>query len=258
MATRALAAPAGCPHTRRLGAVDRRQAVSPIPPAPVHGSTEEAMSLQQNLIRAERAVKYVESILRDKACNRPEDLVHQLKRLAGPDRFKRTMATGKVQTLEDLQAHPSLAYYMHKWKADRNGQQFTDMRTFADAIRKTPVGNCMEHAVLAAVYLKFELKVAENVFVVRTDENGSEGYLDHVFVLIDAEYLDDDETENYDTPLDQPPDFGPHAVVCDPWYHEWYSVQQDWCRKMGATLRLTTQRKNQPLPAEADMRYWPA
>jgi hypothetical protein len=35
------------------------------------------------------------------------------------------------------------------------------------------------------------------------------------------------------------------AVVCDPWYHEWFSVQQEWGRKMWHIFKSTT--RNPPV-----------
>ena len=44
--------------------------------------------------------------------------------------------------------------------------------------------------------------------------------------------------------LDTPPQWGAHAVVCDPWYHEWFAVSgpqtlSQWTAKMSRILAET-------------------
>jgi hypothetical protein len=109
---------------------------------------------------------------------------------------------------------------------DNSGRKFS-----APDIWKASIGNCFEHAVLACHYLK---QSGIPSYIAETDDN-----TDHAFVLIDSPGGLDGRTVHV-TRNAPGPIAGPFTVVCDPWYHEWFPVQQDWGRKMWRIFEATT------------------
>ncbi|MCF1457231.1 MAG: hypothetical protein LPH21_06590, partial [Shewanella sp.] len=93
------------------------------------------------------------------------------------------------------------------------------------------IGNCTEQACVGFRYLCncTQCKVFTVVSV----------GLDHRFLVLGA---GKDEVEgNYR--LNQAPDWPANAVICDPWYNEWFIVKKDWCLKMRLILETTEQEQ---------------
>jgi hypothetical protein len=109
-------------------------------------------------------------------------------------------------------------------------------------VEKSGLGNCGEQARVAFKYLI--TKGAGGLAIVdwgkiEGKENGASG--NHTFVVIGM---------NVATPqvslasLGTPPQWGPDAVVCDPWYQEWFAVcdpqnAHQWTAKMSRILSET-------------------
>jgi hypothetical protein len=210
------------------------------------------MSLQRNLLFAEEAIAYVDSILYGKASNRPEDIAHILQRNLGKEQYQKTLDkapkdfyTGKSAKLDVMFDKFSDKYHEKVIEKGRTGDP--------EKIKQRGVGNCFEHAVLVGDYLK-KKGIEVNVYILETlDEPDPHEYLDHVWNVLEIAPELPNGVRNI--ALDEPPGFGPHAVVCDAWFHEWFSVQNDWERKMRSILRLTSHEKDLPLPAKVNLKF---
>ena len=123
-------------------------------------------------------------------------------------------------------------------RANRRRQ---NQRLNAAAIIAGNVGNCFEHSVLACHYLKNQWNIAS--YMAETEDWN----IDHCFVLIGAPNGLDGQTINV---TQQAPGAiaGAFTVVCDPWYHEWFAVQQDWGRKMWHIFSATKEDKGKATP----------
>lgn len=214
-----------------------------LPPAPLGLQLRYRSGAQANLIAAERAVKFANDKLQGRAANRPEDLIHTLQRTLRAEFGNSADATDR---LTEEMSNP----YGVKLRTDLIYQQRTSAIGTARARRYTQgrhlsapdiwkdnIGNCFEHAVLACHYLK---QSGIPSYIAETDDN-----TDHVFVLIGSPPGLDGQTVNVTSGAPGVIS-APFAVVCDPWYHEWFSVQQDWGRKMWQIFERTT--KNPPHP----------
>jgi hypothetical protein len=212
-----------------------------------------AGNVQQNLMWAEEAVDYVGKHLRGRACNRPEDILHTMCQAWGT-----STVVDLMRDRPDVYNRAFGEWTMHVWQQIQACRRtYGRMLPDANVIIQNRLGNCHEHAVLACDYLA-KKGIPSSIYFVTTDDPE---YLDHVWVMLG---LPDDfvpplpgvfgNTER--VPLDETPAvFGPSAVVCDPWYHEWFSTQRDWARKMRSILRVTTHQKADPLPDEASFTF---
>src|SRR3954454_19054427 len=102
-----------------------------------------------NLVYAEEAVKYAESILRGRASNRPEDIVHSLQSGLKNNLFTQFINklpkdryTGKSAKLDAFLERSADSY--HKSVIDAGRRQGMS----AEAIKQRAVGNCHENAIL--------------------------------------------------------------------------------------------------------------
>jgi hypothetical protein len=106
--------------------------------------------------------------------------------------------------------------------------------------------------VLACHYLK---QSGIPSYIAETDDN-----TDHAFVLIDSPGGLDGRTV-YVTKNAPGAIAGAFTVACDPWYHEWFSVQQDWGRKMwrifGATTKIQPTANQVPLKLTSEAHIFP-
>jgi hypothetical protein len=174
------------------------------------------MNITYNLALAEMAVKAVGGIMTHGASNKPIDIVHS------------TMYRGGVLTDQSTGEQRTSVSRTH-------GTEFVSEAEFnrhqAARARQTGIGNCAEQATLAFEYLT--TRARDGVAVL-----GMGG--DHVCVLIG---VPDAGTypapSSHDEPLTSVPAWPASAVICDPWYHEWFSVHRDWSRKVRDILRMT-------------------
>jgi len=167
------------------------------------------MSLSYNLMIAEQAVDYVGSIVKQGAENKPIDIVHSQMR--GGD-----LVMGSVRNQRTrVGSHEEKAMYHDAAAIAKNTQK----------------GNCAEQATIAFEYLSTKVRQSSLCLVTL----GS----DHVCVMIGPP---DDYTagSNHEESLMDPPaNWASDAVVCDPWYHEWFGVNKDWTRGLYSILRVT-------------------
>jgi hypothetical protein len=205
---------------------------------------EERMTLLSNLIVAEQAAKYANDLLRGRSSNRPEDIAHTMLENLN-NRFANMDPEGRRERM----THELTAFnigmrtqeiHMQRWPAIRDAREARNNqgnRLSSAAIIADGICNCFEHAVLAAHYLN-----GRNVasYLVDTDDNTN-----HCFVVIGAPGGLGGQTINV-TQFAPGVLNGGFTVVCDPWYHEWIGVQQEWGRKMWHIFGQTT--KNPPMP----------
>jgi hypothetical protein len=193
-------------------------------------------------------VKFAEKYLRGRASNKPEDIVHTLQQNL------RGMYAGKPgaeeRILIDLENKENVALKGAEIHGDRLGailearraRETAGQRYDTAAIIGAGIGNCFEHAVLACRYLN---GIGIPSYIAETDDETN-----HVFVLLGLPSGLGGQTLSlaaHRTP--GPPVGGAFSVVCDPWYHEWFGVQQDWSVKMHRILLTTNKRAGGQLPS---------
>ena len=196
------------------------------------------MSLTRNLIFAEMAVKHVERFLRGRASNKPEDIVHTVQQNLrarfgnDKDRMSDELSNGFALGMKMEEIYQNRVSLIND---ERDARRSAGNRLNAAAIIASGVGNCFEHAVLACHFLKGK---GVPCYMVDTDED-----TDHVFVVIGvATGLNGQTFQAPPNAAPPPPLSTGNSVVCDPWYHEWFGIQQSWPTKMNRILSTTNKR----------------
>ncbi len=112
----------------------------------------------------------------------------------------------------------------------------------AGLIQKTKLGNCGEQSAVAFKYLI--TRGAPGLAIV--DWRGG----NHTFVVIG---MDPGVPDISKATLMIPPTWGKAAVVCDPWYHEWFSVESldDWQSKMKRIVADTSSAPRHKIERDA-------
>lgn len=224
-------------------------------------------NLTQNLILAQCAVKHVEMIMSrgPGPFNRDESVVHRLMAedkwpmaKEGPEpppasyfeAARRKMfdsqwvADQKSVPLQRQKALQEKKQDIEKKRDEQKDKLFKVMThpdpvmhllMMACEIEKTGLGNCGEQSMVAFKYLV--TKSAPGLALMHI--NGG----NHEFVVLGMDVTVPAVTKGS---LTFPPDWGHNAVVCDPWYHEWFAVGSlDWQPKMkrilGETLGIAPQ-----------------
>ena len=207
------------------------------------------MSLLRNLNYAEQAVKYVEQHLRGKASNKPEDIVHTLQqnlRGQGYD-HGRILDTLNAPAEAGERMDAILQTRRAAINDARTDRRWADTRLSHSAIITDGIGNCFEHSVLACHYLNTK-HIAS--YIAETDDDTN-----HVFVVIGAaDDLDEETIIVQPAVTPGPPSATATTVVCDPWYHEWFGIQQHWTLKMRRIL-MTTNRRAAGLRANVPLTF---
>jgi hypothetical protein len=215
------------------------------------------MSLNRNLMLAESAAKYAHDALRGRASNRPEDIVHTLHeelRTFARDSFT-DADVQKDYVLSALNGTTigtrGNTIYQHRWTAieeARTARTNAGRRLESAAILQDGIGNCFEHAVLACHHLNGK---GVTSYMVDTDDDTN-----HCFVVLGLAGNLDGTTANA-APNAAPgqPFNAAFAVVCDPWYHEWFAIGTHWSTKMHRILRTTNKRSSGQLPAQVSFTF---
>lgn len=173
------------------------------------------MAWSLSLMWAERGVCYVDSKM-IKSSNIPLDVLHM------------AMKCG-TENLDQLKGRMDVA--IKDQRARCAGTVW--VKKLGDAAEATHVGNCMERAASAFNYLSAVGRETGMGYFYMTG-----GGVDHAFVVLGLSARPPDTiTFAFGT---GEPDWGPGAVVCDPWYHEWFVVSEDWGRKGRSILRSTS------------------
>ncbi|MCF1457232.1 MAG: hypothetical protein LPH21_06595 [Shewanella sp.] len=193
----------------------------------------------QHLIIAERVCNYVGQKMTKGADNKPIDMAHSRMR------HESQMRDFKVY-YDNLPSFLQPTVWRWRPKPDLNESMVSKQRNKASRRSRDPfnwiiacallteqsgIGNCIEQACVGFKYLcnRTQCKVFTLVSV---------GF-DHWFLVLGA---GKDEVEgNYR--LNQAPNWPANAVICDPWYNEWFIVEKDWCLKMRLILETTERRQ---------------
>lgn len=173
------------------------------------------MAWRLKLMWAERGVCHVDSKM-IKSSNIPLDVLH-LAMKCGTQNL--VGVKGKmVDVINDQRARCKGAGWVRK---------------LGDAAEITHVGNCQERAASAFNYLS---AVGRETGMAYFFMEG--GGANHALVVLGlAGRPPDTTTFVFGT---GEPAWGPDAVVCDPWYHEWFVVSEDWGRKGRRILQSTS------------------
>lgn len=243
-------------------------------------------NLTQNLILAEYAVKYVETIMSKGpgAYNRPESVVHRLpaemrsppppRPLHGPDLPPQQGLFGTIgRFLGDsawVAAQKARTRDYQEWLAkrddalrgktaeirkeredqqaklritvDQGGDSARNAILCASLVERTGLGNCGEQSYVAFKYLVTKgapgLAIMDWDSMLNSPKGADKLTGNHTFVVIGMDATAPDLTHGS---LLAPPAWGENAVVCDPWYHEWFKVESvnDWQSRMKRILSET-------------------
>lgn len=183
------------------------------------------MAWSIHLMWAERAVKHVENKIPYGASNKPIDVYHTSQKGPSPDRPK---------VPQDMKASvKSLRSFLRQLiqKQNLQGDPVLKLNARAQLAAHLGVGNCNEQAAMAFDYLRTVGRETGLACIGFPDH-------DHVFVVLGLPQKPPDE-ETYKFGQGPPASWGNDAVVCDPWYHEWFHVSSDWKRK-GERILSTT------------------
>ena len=177
------------------------------------------------LMWAERAVKHVENKIPYGASNKPIDVYHTS--LKGPSADRPKVPQDMKQSVRDLRSFlPTLIK-----QQNLGGDPVAKLNARAQLAQHLGVGNCNEQAAVAFDYLRTTGRETGLACVGFPDH-------DHVFVVLGLHQRPPDE-DSYTYGQGPPASWGADAVVCDPWYHEWFAVSTDWKRK-GERILATT------------------
>ncbi|MCF1459009.1 MAG: hypothetical protein LPH21_16100 [Shewanella sp.] len=193
----------------------------------------------QHLIIAQRVCDYVGQKMTKGAANKPIDLAHSWMRFQSQKRdfkvyydnlpsYRKPMAW-RSRPKPDLSKE--LLVMQRRDKLTQSADPISCIKAEALVAEQSGMGNCTEQACVGFRYLCNCTKC--KVFTVV-----SVG-LDHVFLVLGAGQ--DDVNGEYR--LIQAPDWPENAVICDPWYNEWFIVKKDWSLKMRLILETTERRQ---------------
>lgn len=185
------------------------------------------MAWSIHLMWAERAVKYVENKIPYGASNKPIDVYHTSQKGPSPDRPK--VPKDMNESVKSIRRFlPTLV------QKEGLTDPVDKLRARAQLAAHLGVGNCNEQAAVAFDYLR-TVGRETGLACVGFPEH------DHVFVVLGLPQKPPDN-DKYTFGQGPPASWGDEAVVCDPWYHEWFHVNTDWKRK-GERILSTTAPK---------------
>lgn len=232
-------------------------------------------NLTQNLILAEYAVKYVAAIMSKGLgpFNRPESVVHRVLPKMPPvpkpsqgnedDNLANRLMVGLsefvvgspkqqwAKTLTDARLDKKREIEKARnWQNENDLQPVFKVKNLDEAekailvgsmVEMSGLGNCGEQSYVAFKYLV--TKGAPGLAIVdwgeRSNHVANQKTGNHMFVVIG---MDTDVPKVTRASLVFPPNWGENAVVCDPWYHDWFKVTsvKDWQSRMKRILGETT------------------
>ncbi|MCF1458620.1 MAG: hypothetical protein LPH21_14040 [Shewanella sp.] len=193
----------------------------------------------QHLIIAERVCDYVGQKMTKGAPNKPIDMVHSRMR------HESQMRDFKVY-YDNLPSFLQPTVWRWRPKPDLNESMVSKQRNKASRRSRDPfnwiiacallteqsgIGACTDQAAVGFRYLcnRTQCKVFTLVSV----------GLDHAFLVLGAGQHDVKGVYR----LNKAPDWPENAVICDPWYNEWFIVKKDWCLKMRSILEAAEQEE---------------
>lgn len=212
----------------------QRVASRPAPTSTAHGVlalttdgfTEAAMLINHLLRQAEMAVKYVENEVRYGAPNKAEH-IYRVEAAAKTSIWP--VDAPRDRSMMDARMNLPL---IRSLMGGPVATSVTRMRQLSNLTKTAGVGTCVGMAAVAFDYLH-EQRVG-GIAVLGLEQ------CDHVLVVLglQREPLEVEAVPPHGLPVT----WSPHAVVCDPWYHEWFVVSE-WHRKVPHIIRLTRRSK---------------
>lgn len=182
----------------------------------------------QNLVIAERTVNYVAQKMTLGASNKPEDLAHAtMKRDAAFAQKGRLARTFSSKPAPDL-VRGSVSAQRQNLPQEAGMSRNENILARAVYVEGTGIGNCGEQSAVGYRYLKELTSYNDTFCLVNIGKN-------HSFLLLGVSGQDAHGLHA----ISQAPNWPQSAVVCDPWYHEWFRVDQDWTRKIRSILGQT-------------------
>lgn len=190
------------------------------------------MSLKSNMLIAEAAVEYVAQKVHLGASNKPIDVLHAEMNARRADSGRGWVARTVFPTAPALtdksteNQRNSLA--QSSPDSIKNGPIENRVLWNASQSEASGIGNCGEQASVAFKYLHEKTKNT-TFSLCKLGHN-------HELVVIGVK---DQLIGKYHYVDIVPADWPNDAVICDPWYHDWFSVKSDWSRKIRSILRET-------------------
>lgn len=180
------------------------------------------MGQSENLTIAEYAVQYTVGKMTKGASNKPIDLAHS--------DIRRRVEHGWTSWLRsnDLTTN-SVKEQRAKQEADESNLNMIDrILGVADTVESSGIGNCGEQSCVAFKYLWNRRNPSKNFVMVNLGRN-------HTCIVVGATQSQVDGWSF----VGMPPAWPADAVVCDPWFYEWFEVSSDWTRKVRQILAET-------------------
>ncbi|MCF1456606.1 MAG: hypothetical protein LPH21_03275 [Shewanella sp.] len=195
----------------------------------------------QHLIIAERVCNYVGQKMTKGAANKPIDMAHSWMRYQSQKRdfnvsynklpFYRKPMAWLWSPKPDLNESMLWAQRNEYGRGGcRSRDPFNWIIACALLTEQSGIGNCVEQAAVGFRYLCNYTRCEVFTLV--------DVGLDHAFLVIGA----GNYVEGYYR-LNKAPDWPANAVICDPWYNEWFIVKKDWCLKMRLILEAAEQEQ---------------
>lgn len=181
----------------------------------------------QNLIIAETVVDYVRQRMTLGASNKSIDLEHAKMKHARD--YKNMSFWQRLRDPGPQLTDKSVPEQRRAAPAPAQGMT-PKQRIIADAqrIEQSGIGNCGEQSAVAFRYLCNVKPYADTFCYINLQRN-------HSCIVIGASQAQIHGT----APLGIAPPWPQAAVICDPWFNEWFRVDRDWTRKVRSILRET-------------------
>jgi len=196
--------------------------------------------LERNLYIAEATVKYVESRMTHGASNKPDDVLHSkmkadaLARTEHEEAMKNANVFSKgilwmqgPQPKEPGLTTQSAKAQRNAMVIDRSLPIIEQLLAEAAVIEGTGIGNCGEQATVGFGYLYARRDMPKFALALFGTN--------HEFLVLGVPRMQLIGT----FPLGVAPLWPDEAVICDPWYHEWFGVAEGWTRRGRSILART-------------------
>lgn len=180
------------------------------------------MSLQHNLMLAEFAVAYTQEKMTKGASNKPEDLTHSSMRHAAQNSVMQFFMKPDLNPDSVLNQRNEMAPRLAQAESVHEKALMA-----ADEVERTGIGNCGEQSAVAYKYL-YRRSDADLFVLAKLGTN-------HEFIIIGADAAQVSGLHLVAVAPNWPAD----AVICDPWYHEWFAVAVSWPSKIRQILAKT-------------------
>ncbi len=190
------------------------------------------MALMTNLVRAEMAVAYVDSVMKWPSSNKPEDIKHR-------EMYGMPIINLKSMRSEFNEFSASHGLDHGHGYIQGNVDYFL---AYADFAQKHGVGLCDELTAVAFKWLTNVRAVPCNVSFYSISDTG---IAFHSFIILGERepprmrYFLDEKHSPATWPMD--------AVWCDPWRRDWFEIKDDWRRRVSMVAHDCGHKFESPL-----------